>query len=122
MDSKPNAYLPSMAAASRHQCLIYQGAPSLQLPSLAAMTKRKLGERYRCLYLNSSPMVAGLRSCLSAIGMDVEREISQGGLILSSEPTTAADGRFNADQMLHDLEETLNHALRDGYAGLCATG
>jgi hypothetical protein len=111
-----------MGSASRHQCLIYVGAPSGQLPTLATMIKRKLGEGYQCLYLNSSPMVAGVRSCLAAIGIEVQDEVSRGRLILSSEPTAAADGNFNADLMLHDLEEALDQALRDGYAGLWATG
>lgn len=122
MDTKSHGYPLLGTTASRHQCLIYEGAPSLQLPALAAMVKRKLGEGYRCLYLNSVPMVAGIRSALAAIGVDVGGEVLQGRLILSSEPTAAADGSFDPDLMLHELEGALNQALSDGYQGLWATG
>jgi hypothetical protein len=47
-----------MQQLSRHQCLIYRGSPAQQLAALAALMRRKLGERHRCLFLNSVPMVA----------------------------------------------------------------
>lgn len=111
-----------MGSESRHQCLIYDGAPSEQLPAIAAALQRKLNEGYRCLYLNSPPMVAGMRSYLSAKGIDVANEIAKGRLILSSEPTTLADGGFDVALMLNKLEETLDQALKDGCKGLWATG
>ncbi len=59
------------------------------------MIQRKLKEGYRCMYLNSRPMVAGIRSRLSAIGIDVAYEMAKGRLILSSEPITSANGDFD---------------------------
>ena len=47
--------------------------------------RRKLEERHRCLYLDSPPMVAGMRSYLSAAGVDVAREVGKGSLVLSSD-------------------------------------
>jgi hypothetical protein len=111
-----------MEYESRHQCFIYEGAPSLQLPALAATIKRKLHEGQRCLYLNSRPMVAGIRSYLAAIDIDVMNDLAQARLVLSSEPVTSADGSFNVDRMLGELEDTLDQALSDGYKGLWATG
>ncbi|HEV2694748.1 MAG TPA: MEDS domain-containing protein [Verrucomicrobiae bacterium] len=111
-----------MEAECRHQCLIYEGAPSNQLSALAIMIQRKLNEGHRCLYLNSRPMVAGMRSYLSAIGVDVVYEIAKARLILSSEPATSPDGSFDADLMLNKLEDALDQALADGYTGLWATG
>jgi len=106
---------------SRHQCLIYEGAPSQKLPILAAIIQRKLAEGYRCLYLNSAPMVSGMRFTLSAMGMDVVSEIQKQRLVLSSEPVTVT-GEFNIDGMIRGLEDRLNEALRDGYKGLWASG
>ena len=111
-----------MERESRHQCLIYEGSPSLQLPALAALIKRKLDEGHRCLYLNSRPMVAGLRSALAAIGIDVVGDVAKARLVLSSEPVTSADGDFNVGTMLDMLEEALDQTLSDGYVGLFATG
>jgi hypothetical protein len=106
----------------RHQCLIYEGSPSEQLPSLAAMIRRKLDEGHRCLYLNSRPMVAGMRSYLSATGIDVVQEIAKASLVLSSDPSVSSDGDFNVDVMLHRLEDALEQALDDGYKGILCTG
>lgn len=107
---------------SRHQCLIYDGPPSKQLPALAAAIRRKLNEGYRCLYLNSRPMVAGMRSSLAAIGVDVENEIAKTRLILSSETTVSADGDFDIDSMLDKVENAVLKAVDDGFKGLWATG
>jgi len=110
-----------MEAQSRHQCLIYKGAPSEKLRSLAAILQRKLDEGYRCLYLNSAPMVAGMRSTLAAMGIDVAYEIAKARLVLSSD-TVAPGMDFNCKEMLNKLEDALDQALDDGYKGLWATG
>ena len=111
-----------MECESRHQCLIYEGAPSQQLPAFAAMIKRKLDEGHRCLYLNSRPMVAGIRSYLAAIGIDVETDLATSRLVLSSESIASANGGFDGDVMLAKLEGALEQALSDGYKGLWASG
>jgi len=111
-----------MELMSRHQCLIYQGAPSQQLPALASLLQQKLGENYRCLYLNSPPMVAGMRSYLASTGSDVAQEVAKTNLVLSSETGVSSDGSFDADLMMHKLEDALDQALKDGYKGLFATG
>lgn len=110
-----------METESRHQCMIYEGSPSQKLPVFAAIIQRKLDEGYRCLYLNSTPMVAGMRSTLSAIGIDVVAEMEKGRLILSSEPVSSG-GEFNSKLMLSKLEDSLNEAIDDGYKGLWASG
>src|SRR5687768_6955428 len=104
-----------MELESRHQCLIYEGPPSQQLPALAAMIRHKLDDGYRCLYLNSKSMVAGLRSCISAIGVDVASEVDRGRLILSSDASPTREGSFDTDAMLMQLEQTLDQALADGF-------
>lgn len=106
----------------RHQCLIYEGAPSLQLRALAAAAAEKLQQNYRCLCLNTLPMVAGMRSYLSAIDIDVEREMRKGSLVLSSARDHLRNGSFDIDGMIRALEEAIRAALADGYAGLWATG
>ena len=101
--------------------MIYEGAPSHKLRILAIVLQRKLAEGYRCLYLNSAPMVAGMRSTLAAMGTDVSYEIAKARLVLSSEPVTS--GReFDSEVMLGKLEDSLDQAINDGYRGLWATG
>jgi hypothetical protein len=111
-----------MEPASRHQCLIYTGAPSRHLSALAVTLRAKLWRNYRCLYLNSPPMVAGIRSYLAAAGIDVEAEIARGSLVLSAEQGHLIDGHFDVGRMISTLGIALEQALRDGFAGLWATG
>ena len=110
-----------MESESRHQCLIYEGSPSQKLGMLAAILQRKLAEGYRCLYLNSAPMVTGMGSTLAALGIDVVSEIAKGCLVLSSEPVSS-NGDFNNKEMLDKLEDSLNQSINDGYKGLRASG
>lgn len=112
-----------MTLIPRHQCLIYEGPPSRHLPMLAAIMRQKLQQNVRCLYINSIPMVAGVRSYLAAAGVDVARETAEGNLVLSCEQSHLIDGvHFDVDGMIGMLERMLNQALEDGYDGLWATG
>jgi hypothetical protein len=110
-----------METQSRHQCLIYEGSPSKKLGILAAILIQKLQEGYRCLYLNSAPMVTGMGSTLAALNMDVASEIAKGSLILSTE-TVSPGGSFNSKEMLDKLEDAINQAVSEGYKGLWASG
>ncbi len=109
-----------MVTEVRHQCLIYQGAPSQKLHMIAGIIQKKLAEGYRCLYLNSAPMVTGLCSTLASIGVTIESEITRNRLVLSSEPVSS--GSFNSRELLNKLEDSLDEALKDGYKGLWASG
>lgn len=106
----------------RHQCLIYEGAPSRQLPAIAAVMRERLLENFRCLYLNSPTMVAGMRSALAAAGVDVHDECAKGSLLLSFSQEHLDNGQFNIDRMMRTLADTLQLALQDGYRGLFASG
>lgn len=111
-----------METVPRHQCLLYEGAPSRHLMSIAAVMRQKLGQGNRCLYLNSVPMVAGIRSYLAAAGIDIANEVAKGSLVLSSEQHCSEDGHFDPAGMIHALESSVEQALKDGYAGLWASG
>lgn len=86
-----------------------------------AMSER-LAANVRCLYLNSAPLVAEMRLCLAAAGVDVIGAEANGSLILSSERPQLIHGTFDGRAMLASLEVELMRALKDGYAGLWATG
>lgn len=111
-----------MNAAPRHECLIYAGPPSRHLPALAAAAKTKLEDGYRCLYLNSPVMVAGMRSYLAASGLDVAYEVARASLVLSSDQSHLTGQCFDVARMMAKLEDAVNQALDDGYRGLWATG
>ena len=111
-----------MNSALRHECLIHDGPPSRHLPALAAAAKTKLNDGYRCLYLNSPVMVAGMRSYLAASGLDVAYEVARASLVLSSDQSHLTARRFDVARMMAKLEDAVNQALDDGFRGLWATG
>jgi hypothetical protein len=111
-----------MLDTPRHQCFIYAGAPSSHLAPIARTAIEKLKSHHRCLYLNSPPMVAGLRYQLSAAGVDPSREIERGALHLSSDQGHLVDGKFAVDRMVGLLDGAVKQALADGYVGLWAAG
>jgi hypothetical protein len=111
-----------MPSTSRHQCLIYEGSPARHLTALTALIRQKLSDNYRCLYLNSPPMVAGLRSYLYAAGVDVPKEVVKGQLVLSSDRGHLKNGSFDIDWMLTLLNDAVDQALKDGYQGILASG
>ena len=102
--------------------MIYDGSPAKHLPGLASLIAGKLKSNNRCLYLNTRPMVAGIRSYLAAAGVDVIGEMRKGSLVLSSEQDHLVDGHFDIGRMLALLVESLDRALDDGYSGLFAMG
>jgi hypothetical protein len=99
-----------------------QGSPVQHLPALAALIIEKIKANHRCLYLNSPPMVAGIRSYLAAAGMDVQQQTKSGALALSSDQDHLLNGRFDVDRMLWLLMDAVHQAQSDGYAGLWAAG
>ena len=107
---------------TRHQCLIYEGAPSHYLVDVAQTIIDKLHTNHRCLYLNSPAMVAGMRSRLAATGLDLPKFLERRDLILSSDQGHLINGKFDVDEMIGLLADAVQKALHDGYAGLWATG
>jgi len=111
-----------MELIPRHRCLLYEGSPSKQLPTLAAVICQKIEQNSCCLYLNSPTMVAGMGSYLAARGRDVLEDTKRGRLILSSDQHVFSDGLFDVDAMLNELEGALEQALKRGRKGLWASG
>lgn len=102
--------------------MVYHGSPAKYLQSLAETIVERLSINHRCLFLDSPPMVAGIRSYLAAAGLDVTRAAESGALVLSSDQSHLTDGKFDVDRMLEMLEGAVEQAEADGYAGLWATG
>jgi MEDS: MEthanogen/methylotroph, DcmR Sensory domain len=102
--------------------MVYDGPAGRHLRPISRTVRDKLIDHYRCIYLNSEPMIAEFRTYLAAAGVDVELELRQSNLILSSERPHLVRGRFEIRVMLETLQTALDRALSDGYIGLWATG
>ena len=101
---------------------IRTGEVILQNTALAAKMREMLHANYRCLYLNSPAMLAGMSSYLAAQGVDVALEKVKNRILLSSDQAHLSGGAFDVGQMLNKLELAVVQAVKDGYKGLWASG
>ncbi|MGE0157803.1 MAG: MEDS domain-containing protein [Gemmatimonadales bacterium] len=113
--------LSAVSEVSRHKCLIYDGHASEQLPVVVPLLEEGLRANERCLYLGDEDTIAMVRSALEARGTDVPAEMARGALVLSSE-RGPEDAPFDPHAMVGMLVDMIDAAVRDGFAGLCATG
>jgi hypothetical protein len=111
-----------MEALPRHQCFMYEGSPASHVPCLGKTLREMLALNYRCLYLNSEPMLDAMHIYLAGAGVDLDGETRRGSLILSSDRGHLMNGRFDLQSMMHGLGGALAKALADGFDGLFATG
>ena len=102
--------------------MIYTGSPVQHFLGLAKIAKGQLDANYRCICLNSPPMLTEMRDYCALAGIDVEKETSRGALIFSSERGHMLGDNFEIEQMLDSIAEAVQQALADGHAGLWATG
>ncbi len=102
--------------------MIYEGAPSSHLAPIGQTLIQRLKENYRCLYLNSAPMVAGMRWYLVSAGLDLKAYTERGALVVSSDRDHLIGSKFDTARMISALSEALQRALADGFAGLWAAG
>ena len=107
---------------SRHKCLIYDGHPSEQLPVVLPLLEDGLEKNWRCLYLGNPEMVQMVDTALGSRGLDTKREVEKGALLLSSDRSHLAGGRFDPQAMIDGLVTLIDRAVGDGFEGLCATG
>ena len=93
------------------------------MPTLVGAMRDKLRKNFRCMFLDSAPMVTGMRVSLATAGVDVMSEMASGRLMLTSERNYLIRGRrFDADRMMQGLSAALQEALNSGFEGLWATG
>ena len=113
--------LSAVPEVSRHKCLIYDGHPSEQLPVIVPLLEDGLQANERCLYLGDPSMVAMVQGALTVRGVEVAEEVERGALVFSSD-RAPEDASFDPHAMVGMLVDMIDSAVRDGFAGLCATG
>ena len=107
---------------SRHKCLIYDGHPMEQLGVVVPLLLDGLSDHWRCLYLGDPDTVELVDDALVQRGVDTEREVHRGALVLSSDRSHLRNGLFDPIAMVDGLCASVDEAVRDGFSGLCATG
>ncbi len=95
---------------------------SEQLPVVVPLLLDGLNDNWRCLYLGSPESLTMIDFALRQRGVDIERETMRGALVLSSDRSHLVGGKFDPIAMVDGLCSSIDQAVTDGFAGLCATG
>ncbi len=108
--------------ASGHLCFPYESEDEKRT-TLVAFVRDGLARRERCVYVGSLADQAELLRSLEAAGVRAARALERGALVLKTQAETyLRSGRFDPDDAIRGLEELVESALADGYAGLRGTG
>ena len=106
-----------------HVCAIYDDAEE-QVAVAAAYIAEGLRCQERCLYsATAEPDLDRFRLALRLHGVDAEGAEATGALLLRvTTETHLASGSFNSELMLRMLNDMVEAALNDGFAGLRTCG
>lgn len=107
----------------QHICAVYD-TPEEQLAIAACYIADGLQRDERCLYVAASDdSLDCFRTSLRALGVDVDAtERSTALLLRTSDQAHLQDGHFESERMLKMLNESIEKALDDGFAGLRTCG
>ncbi|MGE0872074.1 MAG: MEDS domain-containing protein [Kofleriaceae bacterium] len=82
-----------------------------------------IGRNEKVLYLVNVTSIEQLKATLSAAGIDVERLLAKGQLVIvTAKDSYLKEGQFEPDRMLQVLQDETDKALAEGYSALRATG
>jgi len=106
-----------------HVCAPFD-SPEEQLAVAAAFIADGLRRNERCLFAGASgETLAQFRAELRSQGTDADSAHARGALLLlTSAEAHLPDGRFSSERMLRMLNDAVEQALDDGYAGLRTCG
>jgi signal transduction histidine kinase/CheY-like chemotaxis protein len=108
-------------AHGEHCCLIYD-TPEEQLEITVPYFAIGLSRDERCIFVGDPSSLNRLRRGLANQGIDLEKEINEKRLILSSAHDYLDNGRFSTDKMLSFLQQAYETAMADGFTALRAAG
>lgn len=105
-----------------HICTIYTSAEE-QLAAAIEYVKAGLQRGERCLYVCGEHTPEQFHAALETAGVDVKKEEKRGALVLITKHEGHLQGGcFDANRMIHLLDQAVNDALAAGFNGLCAAG
>jgi hypothetical protein len=108
--------------ASGHLCFPYESEDEKRT-TLVAFVRDGLARRERCVYIGAPADQSELLRSLETAGVGVAPALERGALVLKTQAETyLRTGRFDPDDAIRVLEELVESAVADGYAGLRGTG
>lgn len=105
-----------------HICLFYNDIQE-QLAVAVPFVKDGLQRGERCLCVLAATKTERFRSALKASGIDPEKEIVRGALVLATpEQAYLIGGKFKREAMVKLLDDAMKAALALGFTGFRGTG
>jgi signal transduction histidine kinase len=105
-----------------HQSLIYE-SPEDRFAVAIPFIRIGLDRGEKCIYIADDGAEAALRDAMSAQGIDVERAIATGSLVLATKDSAfLKHGSFDPEWMPTFWREATAEALHQGFSALRATG
>lgn len=105
-----------------HVCMIYESREE-QIAGAVPFIRDGLERNERCVYIADDSTIQDARAALTAVGIDVEKETARGALsLMTKRDSYLRSGDFDPVGMVSFLEQTVERALADGFAGFRVTG
>jgi PAS domain S-box-containing protein len=101
-----------------HLCLLYEN-PAEQLPALLPLIQQGLTHDEQFIYVADDQSVRALSDRLWENGIDVDKEIGAGRLILWTPEEWRLPGELSSEQKAGQLTHLIQEALRSGFSGIC---
>ncbi|QLD85964.1 MEDS domain-containing protein [Natronomonas halophila] len=109
------------ADLDRHLALFYESR-DLQLTVAAAFVDHTLTQGKQCLYLVDDNTADAVETALRAAGIDVERRVADGDLVIRDAESVYLDAEFDPETLLETLDERTDESIAEGYEGLGVVG
>ena len=105
-----------------HLCSIYE-SPEERLSVAIPFIRIGLDRGEKCIYIADDGTEAAVRDAMSAEGIDVERTVATGNLVLENkEATYLKHGSFDPDWVFTFWADAMGQAISQGFSALRATG
>lgn len=127
MEMNSTQALPLVAALQQlkphdHLCSIYESTAEHFMVAVAFI-KVGLSRGEKCIYIADQGKDAAVREAMQAAGIDVERAIANGSLVLETiEAAYLKKGSFGSDWMFQYWPDATAEAMRQGFSALRGTG
>jgi signal transduction histidine kinase len=105
-----------------HLCSIYE-SPEERLGVAIPFIRIGLDRGEKCIYIADDGTEAAVRDAMSAEGIDVERTVASGSLVLENkEATYLKHGSFDPEWVFTFWADAMGQAISQGFSALRATG
>lgn len=101
-----------------HLCMIYERDPAEQMPALIPFIKQGLASGERCIYIADDQTVEEVAQALKENGIDIDREVEQGALLLWTRAEWRQPGDLDSEKKAAQVKHFIDAARAAGFSGI----